>query len=185
MACKGIVHKNNNTRLILQTNTTMATTTITRTRMTALPGWYYRPPRRGRRPRRVGRSLCPPSSPPWRSWSRWCCCSGRSWWWWWWCLIGFSKFLFSAETCRGRWQRSPWPRTQSPTKRCAWTLRCQIQHIHIIIYNNNTKYNMFEPWVVKYNISEPWDIKYNLCEAWDIKYNMCEAWDIKYNRCEA
>ena len=33
MACKGIVHKNNNTRLILQTNTTMATT-ITMTRMT-------------------------------------------------------------------------------------------------------------------------------------------------------
>ena len=127
MACKGIVHKHNSIWLILQkttTATTMATTTITMTRMTKLPGWYYRPPRRGRRPRRVGRSLCPPSSPPWRSWSRWCCCSGRSWWWWWWwCLIGFSKFLFSAETCRGRWPRSPWPRTRWSTRRCAWSLQ--------------------------------------------------------------
>ena len=39
MACKGIVHKNNNTRLILQTNTTMATTTITTTRLTTPPAY--------------------------------------------------------------------------------------------------------------------------------------------------
>ena len=61
------------------------------------PGWYCRQPQTGRKPRRVAPSSCRPSSPRWRSWSRWCC-------------------------CRGRWRHSPWPRRQSPTRICAWSL---------------------------------------------------------------